>query len=83
MQLGRIIINSREDLDMLNGTPEHAQFMQLLKGTMTRRQNMQVYPENYGAPDYEGEQLEPIWQDVEDLSTIKRFGFAKKDFDKI
>jgi hypothetical protein len=76
----KTIINTREDLDALIGTPEHAEFMQMLKGSMTRKQNIQVYPEGYNQPDYEGEKLEPIWQDVEDLSIIERFGFVKADF---
>ena len=74
------IINTREDLDAIIGTPEHEQFMQMLKGSMTRKQDMQVYPEGYNQPDYEGEKLSPIWQDVEDLSIIGRFGFTKSDF---
>jgi hypothetical protein len=83
MTLARIIINSREDLDSLKGTPEYDQFMQMLKGSMTRKQNVQVYPEGYGTAEYTGEELEPIWEDVEDLSTIARFGFKKKDFANI
>lgn len=76
----KTIINTREDLDAIIGTPEHEQFMQLLKGSMTRKQNIQVYPEGYSQPDYQGEKLEPIWTDVEDLSMIERFGFTKADF---
>jgi hypothetical protein len=76
----KTIINTREDLDAIVGTPEHEQFMQILKGSMTRKQNIQVYPEGYNQPDYQGEKLEPIWEDVEDLSMIERFGFTKADF---
>ena len=72
-----IIINTREDLDAIQGTEKHAEFMQVLKGSMTRKQNVQVYPEGYNQPDYAGEKLEPIWQDVEDLSVIESFGFTK------
>jgi hypothetical protein len=75
------IINSRADLDAIAGTPEHEAFMQMLKGSMTRRQNVAVYPEGYGQPDYEGPAIEPIWEDVEDLSAIERFGFSKADFE--
>jgi hypothetical protein len=46
---------------------------------MTRKQNVQVYPENYGTSEYTGETLEPIWEDVEDLTTITLFGFTKED----
>ena len=76
----KTIINTRQDLDAIQGTPEYAEFMAALKGSMTRKQDVQVYPEGYNQPDYEGEKLEPIWQDVEDLSTIERFGFQKHDF---
>lgn len=74
------IINTREDLDAIAGTKEHSEFMEMLKGSMTRKEDAQVYPEGYGKPDYDGEILEPIWKDVEDLSTIERFGFKKEDF---
>jgi hypothetical protein len=74
-------INSRADLDAIAGTLEHLNFMKALKGTMVRRQNVQTYPEGYGQPGYDGPPLEPIWEDVEDLSTIARFGFAKADFE--
>ena len=77
----KTIINTREDLDAIIGTPEHEQFMQILKGSMTRKQNIQVYPDGYNQPDYQGDKLEPIWQDVEDLSLIERFGFVKSDFE--
>jgi len=73
-------INTRKDLDNIQGTAEHAEFMNLLKGTMTRKQDIQNYPDNYEEPDYTGETLEPIWTDVEDLSTIERFEFTKGDF---
>ncbi len=79
----KTIINTREDLDAIIGTPQHAEFMAALKGSMTRKENHAVYPEGYGKPDYEGEEVEPIWVDVEDLSTITRFGFTKEDFELI
>jgi len=76
----KTIINTREDLDAIAGTPEHTEFMAMLKGSMTRKQNIQVYPDGYNQPDYQGEKLEPIWEIVEDLSIIQRFGFTKADF---
>jgi len=76
----KTIINTREDLDAIAGTPEHTEFMNMLKGSITRKQNIQVYPEGYNQPDYQGEKLEPIWETVEDLSIIQRFGFTKADF---
>lgn len=78
--LSKHTINTREDLDALQGTKFYSDFMAALKGSMTRKQDVQVYPEGYGQPGYEGPALEPIWQDVEDLSVITRFGFTKADF---
>lgn len=75
------VINTREDLDAIVGTKQHAEFMEVLKGSMTRRENQAEYPENYNDPDYEGDPIDPIWVDVEDLSTIERFGFTKADFE--
>ena len=74
------VINTRDDLDAIAGTPEHAEFMEMLRGSMIRKQDAQTYPEGYGRADYEGPVLEPIWQDVQDLSTIERFGFTSEDF---
>lgn len=73
------VINTRADLDAIAGTPEHTEFLNYLRGTMTRKENTQTYPEGYGAPEYTGEILPPVWEDVEDLSTIERFGFTKAD----
>lgn len=77
------IINTRADLDALAGTPEHAEFMRFLKGSMTRKQNVQTYPDGYGQPGYEGPALDPIWEDVQDLSTITAFGFVPADFEGV
>ena len=76
------IINTREDLDLLQQTneAEYKKFMDYLKGSIFRKQDVAVYPEGYNTPDYEGDKIEPQWQDVEDLSTIERFGFTKADF---
>lgn len=75
------LINTRADLDAVIGTQAHTDFMLFLKGTMTRKQDTQSYPEGYGQVGYEGETLSPIWSDVEDLSTIQSFGFVKADFE--
>lgn len=77
----KTIINTRADLDAIAGTPEHAEFMQFLKGSMTRKQDAAVRPENYSQPDYDGEVIPPVWVEVEDLSTIQSFGFDTVDFE--
>lgn len=74
------VINTRADLDAISGTPEHAEFMAFLKGTMTRQQDVAVRPDDYGQPEYEGDEIPPVWEEVEDLSTITSFGFTKADF---
>ena len=76
----KTVINTREDLDALKGTKEYDDFMQILKGSMLRKQDIQVYPEGYNQPDYQGEKLLPVWEEVEDLSIVARFGFTKADF---
>lgn len=77
------IINTREDLDSVKGTAQYNDFINHLKGSMTVRNNVQVYPENYNKPDYTGEILEPIWETSEDLSNIQRFGFTKEELNNI
>lgn len=76
------VINTREDLDHIKATDPVAynQFMQYLKGSMVRKQDVAAYPTDYNQPDYAGSKIEPVWQDVEDLTTIERFGLTKADF---
>jgi hypothetical protein len=72
-------INTRADLDSLAGTQAHADFIALLKGSMTTRTNVAVYPEGYGEAGYEGPAIDPVWEDGEDLRSIERFGFTKAE----
>ena len=58
-------INSREDLDAIQGTPDHTAFMGLLQGTLWRLQK----------DDAAG-----AWVAIEDNSTIERFGLTRADF---
>jgi len=71
-------INSRADLESLRGTPEFADAMRNLAGSMTIRVNVAEYPEGYGEPEYDGPDIDPDWQDQEDLTTIERLGFTKQ-----
>lgn len=73
------IIQTREDLDCIAGTPEHTQFIAFLKGSMTLRTDTAVYPGGYGQPGYTGASVNPVWTEVEDLSAIERFGFTKAE----
>lgn len=75
-------INTREDLDAISGTPEHAKFMDWLRGTMKRMEDRAAYPENYDNTLRPGDHgyVAPDWQEVEDLTVIERFNFSKEDF---
>lgn len=77
--MAQILINTRADLDALIGTPAHSEFMAALKGSMTRKQDTATYPAGYGRPGYTGLTVTPVWTDVEDLSSILRFGFSQAD----
>lgn len=77
------IINTREDLDAIQGTPAWTEFMLFLKGTITTKVDTAVRPEGYGTPEYVGETIPPVWAEIENLSTIENFGFAKEDFANI
>jgi len=59
------IINGREDLDAIQGTPQHAEFMDILKGSIYR---------------LEKDDVAKTWVVVKDSTLIKRFGFLLKDF---
>jgi hypothetical protein len=59
------VINTREDLDAITGTPEHDAFMATLRGTLWR---------------LEKDDAAGVWHAVEDNTTIARFGFTRADF---
>lgn len=59
------VINTRADLDQIQGTPEHTEFMTLLAGSLWRLQR----------DDDAG-----TWVAVEDDSIVNRFGFTRADF---
>jgi hypothetical protein len=59
------VINTRADLDAIQDTPEHAQFMALLAGTLWR---------------LEKDEAIELWRATEDNSMIERFGFTNSDF---
>lgn len=59
------VINTREDLDAIAGTPEHVAFMALLAGTLWR---------------LEKNDTAQAWVAIEVNSTIERFNFTRIDF---
>ena len=60
-----VVINTREDLDVLDGTPEHDAFMKTLEGSLYR---------------LEKDDEAKVWKAVKDESVVKRFGFTAKNF---
>jgi hypothetical protein len=63
--MGLPVINTREDLDAIVGTPDHDVFMAYLQGSiyLLRR-----------------DELNKTWIAKEDKSTIERFRFSISDF---
>jgi hypothetical protein len=59
------IIATRQDLDAIQGTPEHDQFMSVLSGSIYRAQK---------------DEASKSWVHAKDLSMIETFGFTEKDF---
>ena len=77
------VINTRADLEALAGTEAYRDFIERLKGSMVMRVDQAEYPENYNQPDYDGDPIDPVWVEVEDLSTITRFGFSKTEIEML
>lgn len=73
------VINTREDLDALQGTAQWMEFMVYLRGTLTTKVDTAVRPEGYGQPGYEGEDIPAVWAEVENLSVVESFGFTKEE----
>lgn len=73
-------INTRADLEALQGTPDYVDALRLLKGSLTVKMNVAVYPEGYGLPDYQGDPVDPVWADQECLESIVALGISKDEF---
>lgn len=73
-------INTRADLDALQGTPAYATAMAALNGSMTMKRDVAAYPDGYGGPGYAGPTVSPVWQDQENLESIAKFDFTKEEF---
>ncbi|MGI2326150.1 MULTISPECIES: hypothetical protein [unclassified Methylococcus] len=61
----KTIISTRADLDAIAGSPEHAEWMTFLAGSLWR---------------LERDDTNQTWVAVEDNSTIERYGFVRADF---
>jgi len=59
------LINTRSDLDAIAGTPEHAAFINVLKGSIYR---------------LEKDDTAQQWVLVTDTTTIEKYGFTVADF---
>lgn len=75
------IIQTRADLDAIQGTPEHAEFIKLLKGSLTKKVCTTVYPEGYDEDLKEGDEgfIPLTFEDAENLEEVARFGFTKQE----
>lgn len=75
------VIQTRADLDAIQGTPEYFDFIKLLKGSMVKKVCTTVYPEGYDETLKEGDEgFIPLeFEEVENLSEIERFGFTKEE----
>ena len=76
-----MIINTRSDLDSIAGTACHADFVAFLKGTLTRRADVRVYPEGYDHALKAGDEgyLAPVLGDVADYTAAAHFGFTRAE----
>ncbi len=63
-----MIINTREDLDAVKGTPEYNRFMSALRGTLFELQRDDDLKE---------------WVLIENNDAIESFGFTRADFEPI
>lgn len=59
------LINTREDLDAIAGTPEHDNFINVLKGSIYR---------------LEKDDVAKLWVLVTDTTTIEKYNFTLADF---
>ena len=79
------VIQTRADLEAIQGTPEYFEFVKLLKGSMVKKVCTTVYPEDYDQDLKPGDEgFIPVeFEAVEDLSEIERFGFTRQELEGI
>lgn len=75
------IIQTRADLDAIQGTQEHKDFIKLLKGSLTKKVCITAYPEGYNEDLKDGDEgFIPLeFEAVENLEEITRFEFTKEE----
>lgn len=75
------IIQTREDLETIKGTPEYLDFIKLLHGSMVKKTCIAVRPDDYDETLKEGDEghIPLEFEDRENLEEIERFGFTKQE----
>jgi hypothetical protein len=75
------IIQTRADLDAIQGTQEHADFIQLLKRSLSKKVCTTIYPDGYDNTLQEGDigYIPLAFAFVENLEEVSRFGFTKAE----
>jgi len=79
----KYIINTRNDLEHIAGTPEYFEFLRNLYGSRVKKSDVAEYPENYNrglAPEDEGYVAPQIIETV-NLREIERFGFTVEELE--
>jgi hypothetical protein len=73
-------INTRTDLEALAGTEAYAEALRRLRGSMVAKVNVAVYPDGYFEDGYDGPEVEPVWEEVENLEALNLLGLDKAEF---
>ena len=76
-----IPINSRKDVEAQRGTPQYAETVSWLKGSLTRKGDTQTYPEGYDRTLKPGDAgyIAPVIGDIPDDTTAIRLGFTRAE----
>ena len=77
----KTVIQTRTDLDAIQGTAEYHDFIKLLHGSLVKKVCTTVYPEGYNQDLKEGDEgyIPLEFEEVENLEEISRFGFTKQE----
>lgn len=74
-------IATRSDLETLRGTPAYNQFLDLLRGTLTTRTDVQVYPAGYDSSLQIGSlgYLPPVWEERPTPEVAAKYGLTPQE----